>query len=129
MTTFLTGDIALLLLRLAIGLIFIAHGWPKIRNLRENAKNFEGMGFKPGTFWGTLVAIVEVVGGLAIFFGLYTQLAVLLIGIEMIVGTFWKMSRGQGLIGGYELDLILLAGCIVLLALGGGMYSIEYRLL
>ncbi len=126
---FLTGDVALLLLRLAVGIIFVVHGWPKIRNLRETAQNFEGMGFKPGAFWGPLVAIVEFVGGLAIFFGLYTGLAALLLGVEMLVGTFWKMSRGQGLAGGYELDLILLAGCIVLLALGPGVYAVEYRLL
>ena len=126
---FLTGDIALLLLRLVVGLIFVVHGWPKLRDLKGTAGNFEGMGFKPGTFWGTLVALVEFVGGLAIFFGLYTGLAALLIGIEMLVGIFWKMSRGQGLAGGYELDLILLAGCIALLTLGPGVYSIEYRLL
>ena len=124
--TFLTADVALLLLRLAIGLIFVVHGWPKLRDLAGTARNFEGMGFKPGSFWGTLIAIVEFVGGLAIFFGLYTGLAALLIGIEMLVGIFWKMSRGQGLAVGYELDLILLAGCIVLLTLGPGIYALEY---
>jgi uncharacterized membrane protein YphA (DoxX/SURF4 family) len=36
---------AILILRIVLGLIFIAHGWPKIKDLRQNAKNFSGMGF------------------------------------------------------------------------------------
>ena len=87
------------------------------------------MGFKPGTFWGTVVAFVEFVGGLALFFGFYAQLAALLLGIQMLVAVFWKLGRGQGLIGGYELDLLLAVTLVTLVILGAGTYSLEARLL
>lgn len=119
------NDWSLLGLRLVFGAIFIAHGWPKIKNLKANAQNFEMMGFKPGSFWGTIVAFVEFFGGLAIIMGLYAQIAGLLLAIDMAVSTLWKIKRGQKFIGGFELDLILFAVGLSLLTLGAGIYSLN----
>ena len=129
MTQFLSvyADWAYLLLRLAFALIFIVHGWPKLKNLKENAKNFEAMGFKPGNICGTVVAVVETFGGLALFFGLYTQVAALLIAMNMLVAMLWKMKRWQGLIGGYEFDLILFTTALVFATVGAGLYSLDYN--
>lgn len=118
-------DISLLLLRLALGLIFIVHGLPKIKNLRMTAHHFESMGFRPGNLWGTIVAFVEFFGGLAVFFGLLTGVAALGIAINMIVALFWKINKGQGLVGGFEFDLILLVVALTIVMLGGGAYSLE----
>jgi len=69
---FIYNDEAMLILRLVLGLIFIAHGWPKIKDLKATAQGFQGMGFKPGKFWGTVVAIAEFFGGLLFIAGLET---------------------------------------------------------
>lgn len=116
---------ALLILRLVYGLIFLSHGWPKIKNLKTNGQNFEMMGFKPGIFWGTIVALVEVFGSLAIIVGFGTQIAGLLLAFQMVVTTIWRMKRGQKLVGGYELDIILLAVGLLLATLGGGAYALD----
>ncbi len=118
-------DISILFLRLAFGLIFIVHGWPKIRSVRVTAQHFETMGFRPGNLWGTLVAGIEFLGGLAIFFGVYTQPAALAIAAIMLVALFWKIGKGQSLVGGYELDLILLAVAISLALMNAGGYSVD----
>ena len=119
------SDWSLLGLRLVFGAIFIAHGWPKIKNLKTNSQNFEMMGFKPGAFWGTIVAFVEFFGGLAIIVGLYTQIAALLLAINMAVATLWKIKRGQKFIGGFELDLTLFVVGLTPATLGAGIYSLS----
>ncbi|MBI2024867.1 MAG: DoxX family protein [Candidatus Harrisonbacteria bacterium] len=116
---------ALLVLRFVFGAIFLAHGWPKLKNLKANSENFTMMGFKPGAFWGTIVALVETLGGVAIILGIAVQLAGILLAFNMLVATIWKITRGQKLVGGFELDLLLLSAGLVLATLGGGAYSLN----
>lgn len=46
------SDLAILIPRVFLGVVFFYHGWPKIKDLRANARDFEAMGFKPGWLWG-----------------------------------------------------------------------------
>ncbi len=117
-------DISMLALRLATGFIFIAHGWPKVKGMKMTAQHFESMGFKPGNVWGTIVALVEFVGGICVLLGLYAQTAAFGLAIVMLVAIFWKLSKGQGLVGGYELDLVLLSAVIAITLLSSGGYAI-----
>lgn len=119
------SDWTLLFLRLVIAAIFLAHGLPKIKNLKQNAQNFAGMGFKPGVFWGTIVAFVEVFGGLAVLLGVYVQFAGILLAINMLVATLWKKKQGMKLVNGYELDLMLLTASLVLATIGPGVYGFQ----
>ncbi|MEK7191901.1 MAG: DoxX family protein [Patescibacteria group bacterium] len=121
----LFSDWALLAARLVLAAIFLAHGLPKLKSLKTTAQNFEMMGFKPGIFWGTIVAVVEFVGGLAVLVGLYTQLAAPFLAIDMLVAVIWKMKRGQKLVGGYELDLSIMSIALLLSTLGAGAYSLD----
>jgi hypothetical protein len=57
-------DWVLLLIRSVLAAVMIYYGWPKIRDPASNAKDFVRMGFKPGMFWGTLIAVVEFFGGI-----------------------------------------------------------------
>lgn len=106
------SDWALLALRLAIGAIFLVHGWPKLLNLKQTMANFSAMGFAPGEFWGTLVALVESLGSVAIITGFLAQPFALALAVQMAVAIIWKMRRGQALAGGYELDLLLMAALL-----------------
>ena len=121
----LYGDLGLLLLRIVAGIIFLAHGLPKIKDLKATGAMFGSMGFKPGSFWGPLVAIVEVFGGLMLVTGLFTQLAALALAVNMAVAAVWKLRNKQKLVGGYELDLILLAALLTLAATGSMALSID----
>lgn len=122
---FIWSGVALLLARVFYGLLFVIHGWPKIKDLTQNAKSFEGMGFRPGLFWGTIVALLEFFGGLAIVFGLLTQVFGLLLAVQMAVVTIWKIRKKQKFVGGYELDLALVFIGLALATLGGGIYAID----
>jgi putative oxidoreductase len=116
-----------LILRIALGVIFVTHGWPKIRDLKQNAKNFSAMGFKPGGLFGAIAAFLEFFGGIALIVGLGTAFFAALFVAEFAVILIWKWSKGVSLKGenGWELDLIILASVFALFALGGGAYSID----
>lgn len=117
-------DTALLILRIGLGIIFILHGWPKI-------KNPTGMKGMVGTLPSILAAIAEFFGGLGVLFGFFTQIAALGLFVDMIVALYFhKFKWGDVFIGkekfGYEYPFIL---CLVALALfltGAGVYSLDY---
>lgn len=118
-------DWTLLIARIVIAAIFLAHGWPKIKDLKQNAANFGMMGFKPGAFWGTVVAFTEVFGGLAILLGVAAPLVGFALAIDMLIATLWKLKKGMKLIDGYELDLMILSACLIIAVAGPGIYSLQ----
>lgn len=121
---FVFSDWGLLILRVALGLIMVAHGWPKLKNLKGTAEGFKAMGFKPPRFWGTVVAIVEFFGGLVLILGLFTQFFAFLILIQFMVAILRVKGR-QGFVGGYEFDLLILVAAFALMILGAGTISLD----
>ena len=118
------SDWGILFLRVVLGLIFIRHGLPKMKDLKATGESFASMGFKPGRLWGALVAILEVIGGLALIAGFFTQIVAALFVIEFIV-IIAAVKRKSGFVGGYEFDLLILASAVLLVFLSGGSLSID----
>ena len=114
----------MLFLRLVLGAILVFHGIPKLSHLKKTAEAFLGMGFRPPVFWVLTAGIVEVVGGLALATGFLTQIFALFIALQFIV-IILKLKLKNGLVSGYEFDLLILAGAIVLLTSGGGAYGLD----
>lgn len=128
---FAYDQLAPLFLRLAIGVIFIAHGYPKLfKNFSGTAQFFESVGLKPAKFWVIIVGISEFFGGLALIIGFLTQIAALLIAITMFVAMVYvkKIKFKKGLVDGYEFDLILFAAALALLFLSPGAFAIDLPL-
>ena len=115
---------ALLILRVVLGLILLIHGWPKIKNLKATSQSFSAMGFKPAIFWGTIVALVEFLGGLALIGGLLVQVVAFLVAIQFIV-IILKVKRDKGFAGGYEFDLLIIATALILFTIGGGAFGLD----
>jgi uncharacterized membrane protein YphA (DoxX/SURF4 family) len=113
----------LLLLRVTLAVVMIYYGWPKIRDLESNAEDFVKMGFSPGMFWGTLIAVVEFVGGIAVLLGLYAELAAALFAFQMLVGTFWKLKIKKPFTD-YSYDMQLFAMSLVVMSQGAGAYAL-----
>jgi len=118
------SDWGILVLRIVLGVLMLAHGWPKIKNLRGTSQAFEGMGFKPGVFWATVVALVEFVGGLALIAGFFTQIVSLLVAVQFIV-IILKLKLPQKSFMSFEFDLLILAASVLLLTVGGGALSLD----
>jgi uncharacterized membrane protein YphA (DoxX/SURF4 family) len=116
-------DWILLLIRVVLAAVMIYYGWPKMRDLKSNASDFVHMGFTPGIFWGTLIAVLEFFGGLAILVGFYAELAAALFAFQMLVGTFWKLKIKKPF-SDYSYDVQLFAMCLVVMHQGAGAYAI-----
>lgn len=119
------SDLAVLILRLALGALLIAHGWPKLRNLKKTAEDFGNMGFKPGALFGSMAAFLEFFGGIAILLGFMVQPVAALFVMEFIVINIWRISRKHSFVGGWELDFLILGSVLLLLSVGGGSYSAD----
>jgi uncharacterized membrane protein YphA (DoxX/SURF4 family) len=101
----------------------VYYGWPKIRDLNANANDFIHMGFRPGMLWGTLIALVEFGGGIAVFLGIYAELAAALFAYQMMVGTSWKVKISKPFTD-YSYDLQLFALCLILMSQGAGAFAL-----
>ncbi|MBI2846319.1 MAG: DoxX family protein [Chloroflexi bacterium] len=117
-----------LALRIAVGVIFIAHGWPKLKAPKQTAQFVGSIGLRPALFWAMVVGLVEFLGGLGLVVGLLTRWAALFLAINMI-GAIVTVKWKKGLVNGYELDLALLAASIALMLTGGGSFSVDANIL
>lgn len=121
---YFSPDWALLLVRLVLGAVMLNHGWPKFRNLKENAEKFKGMGFHPGFFWGTIVAVTEFIGAFGIIFGIWAPVIAVLLAMDMIVAIIWKLFKWHQPLKDCELEFTLLALSVLIFSVGSGAYSL-----
>lgn len=122
------SDTAILILRLVLGALLIAHGLPKLRNLKKTAEGFEQMGFKPGALFGGIAGFLEFFGGIAVAVGFMVQVFAALFVIEFIVILIWRISKKHNFVGGWELDLLILGSALLFLSIGAGSYSADASL-
>jgi putative oxidoreductase len=113
-------------IRILAGLALMLHGLPKITDISGVQSFFPNIGLPPEL--AIPVALLEVIGGLAILFGILTRIASGLFIIEMI-GVVVVVKLSKGFVGGYELELLIMAICISLFITGPGRISVEYELL
>ncbi|OGY98461.1 MAG: hypothetical protein A2855_00085 [Candidatus Liptonbacteria bacterium RIFCSPHIGHO2_01_FULL_57_28] len=123
------SDITILVLRVALGALLIAHGWPKLRDWKQTTENFNMMGFKPGALFGGIAAVLEFFGGIAIVVGFLVQPIAVLVAIQFTVTTLWRISKKHPYVNGWEIDLLILGSAVLLLSIGAGGYSADAYLL
>lgn len=123
------SDVALLISRVALGVILLAHGWQKLNEytLAGTAASFAEMGIPAPTAAAAFATTVELVGGAALILGLLAPVVALL-NIVNLLGALVLVHAGNGVFvgdGGYELVLALAAGLLVVAALGAGRFSVD----
>lgn len=126
-------SLGILIIRLIIGLSFMAHGSQKLfglfggHGLEGTGGFFESIGIKPGKTMALFAGLSEFVGGLLFVLGLFTPFASLLIIVTMLVAIvkvhasngFWATSNG------YELNLVYLLVALSVALTGAGAYSLD----
>jgi len=120
--------LALVILRVALGLIFLYHGYPKLVHPNEGMRSFFVSHGFPGYFL-SISGILECFGSLLLFIGLFTRPAALFLAIEMSVA-IWKVHSVHGIMSvkDYEFPLAVAAGCFALATIGAGMVSVDHLL-
>ena len=118
-------DLALLILRVVLGIIMMYHGWPKLTNLGGTIEGFSGMGIPAPPLTAVLSMMAEFFGGLLLLVGVFTDIAGLMIAIDMLGAiTFVHAKNGFAVNeGGVEWPLALLAMALALALAGPGRYA------
>ncbi|TVQ10282.1 MAG: DoxX family protein [Balneolaceae bacterium] len=116
-------DLAILLLRIGVGVIFIVAGWGKLTGIEGTQEFFGGLGIPAPAIMAWVVAIVEFVGGLMVLTGSYIRVPAVLLAIVMIVAILTtKLDRG---FSAARLDMMLLLTSLALFFLSSGRFSID----
>ena len=119
----------LAILRAALALIFIYHGYPKLVRTDAMMRQFFIQHGFPGYFVG-LAGILECVGGGLLLLGLFTRPAALLLAAEMLIA-IWKVKMVHGVfaVNEYQFELVLAAACVALATVGAGRLSVDHVML
>jgi putative oxidoreductase len=121
--------LGLLLLRVALGVVFIYHGYPKLfGHTRDPMQSFAHLGF-PGYF-AYIAGVIEFFGGCMLIAGLFTRLAGSLLAAEMVVA-LWGAHRiiaNPMAVGNYELPLVLAVSTFAIATVGAGLISFDQAL-
>lgn len=127
------GGYGLTVLRVVIGLTFMAHGAQKLfgwfggGGLAGVGQWMESIGLTPGHLMALLAGSAEFFGGLALVIGLLVRpaaVALIMVALVAIFSVHWVngffMSNN-----GYEYALALLVACVALLLEGAGKLSLD----
>jgi putative oxidoreductase len=126
-------DLALLVLRLVVGLLFVGHGAQKLfgafggGGLQGTAGMFDNIGLQPGWLHARAAGTAEFLGGALIALGLFTPFAAAaLIGVMTAAvitvhapNGIWNSNQG------YEFNLVLAAVVFALAGIGAGAWSLD----
>ncbi len=119
-------DLPSLILRLAVGTLFMLHGYPKLTSGRQMGEGWmKSMGMPTAMI--PFAGVVEFFGGLALVLGILTPIVALLSALWMLSTTSFAINKlKKKYMGGYELDITLFSAALALALLGSGAYSIDH---
>jgi len=116
-------DLALLLMRLIVGAVFMTSGWSHVKDPVARGKSIE---LSPAVT--RVLGIAELAGGLGVALGVLTQLAaiglilVMLGAIQKKIFVWRTGFWGKHGTDGWHYDLMLVLMCLVIATTGGGRF-------
>lgn len=116
------SDLALLFMRLLVGLVFISSGW---RHVKDPVTRGKSIGLSPG--FTRFIGSAELAGGLGVALGVLTQIAALGL-ILIMLGAIqkkifvWHTGFWGKASDGWHYDLLFVAMCLVIATTGGGRF-------
>jgi putative oxidoreductase len=125
-------DWGILVLRLGICIMFVAHGLQMAFGLFGGpgvngfSKMLSGLGFIWPTLWSYLASYTVLIGGLFLILGIQTRIAAILLLIFILTAAV-KVHLSKGFFlsnGGFEYTFVIAAACLALILLGAGKYNI-----
>ncbi|MFQ6046908.1 MAG: DoxX family protein [Gemmatimonadales bacterium] len=139
MGTYHRADLGLLILRVAIGSIFVLHGWMNSVAGQESfvREMLQMAGWSmPGVFFW-FVTVFELAAGFLLLLGTWVQWAALLLGVEMVVAVaLFHLRQGFFIVAipnvplayGFEYHVALVGGLACIALAGPGKWALDHRL-
>lgn len=119
---YLGKDFGLLMLRLALGVLFVYQGYGKLTGIEGTTGFFDSLGIPAAGVMAYAVALVEFLGGIMLILGVFTCYTAGVLAIVMIVALL-TAHLGQPFRGSL-LALTALGGLAALSSIGGGRWSL-----
>lgn len=128
----LASDVGLLVLRLAVGVVFIAHGWGDASQdggAATNIANYRDAGIPLPELSAWFGAYMQLVGGIVVLSGALTRLIAAGFAVVM-AGALIFVHAGEPLVlaqdgSGSGFAFIMLAASLALLGTGAGRFSAD----
>ena len=114
-------SLGLLLIRIAVGLIFINHGVMKLQDVAGTIGFMAMLGIPAPLAY--IAIFIEVVGGAMLVFGVFTRAAAVATGIVAMVAFLTAVAPKRGISGG-EFELLLAAVSFGVALIGSGRYRL-----
>jgi putative oxidoreductase len=125
-------DLSVLVLRVALGVVFLAHGVNHVfrgGKIAGTARWFESLGMKPGVLHAWLASLTELASGALLLVGFLTPLAGAgVVGTMVVAWITNHLKNGYFIFRpgeGYEYVLFITFAALAMAALGGGGWSID----
>lgn len=128
-STALTNEWALTVIRIGTGILFIGHGFLKLKGgynewlWAGQQMAHLGITFAP-VFWGLCAMMAELGGGICLVLGLWTRIAAAFLAFTMLVAVIYHINKGDsyGYISFPLSQMIIFIGLIIA---GSGPHSLD----
>jgi putative oxidoreductase len=126
-------DLALIALRLVVGLLFVGHGAQKLfgvfggGGLEGTSEMFDNIGLRPGWLHARAAGTAEFLGGALLALGLFTPFAAAAL-IAVMTAAVLTVHAPNGIWNtnqGYEFNLVMVAAVFALAGIGAGSWSLD----
>ncbi len=124
-----------MILRIVLGLIFVAHGGAKLfGGVGGTVAFFGSLGIPLPFLAAWVIILLEFVGGMFLIVGLFVLPTAILLAVHMVVGIILVhipngfFVIGPDAAGGYEFNLLLIAGLLSVLLGGPGYATVDSRM-
>jgi putative oxidoreductase len=128
----LTARYGLAILRVVLGIAMVVHGWSKLSGGVDNVAGFFGgmLGIPAPGLVAWVVTIVELIGGILLVVGFLSQIAGILIALDMLgVILFAFLLRGASFIDkgqiSWEKEAVFAAAALCIALAGPGAWSVD----
>ena len=130
-----SAGFALIVLRVAVGAVFVAHGINHIvggGKIGGTARWFESLGMKPGKFHAWTASLTEIAAGVSLILGLLVSIGCAgVVGVMVVAWITNHLKNGFFIFRpgeGWEYVMVLTMCGISLGMLGGGRFSLDSAL-
>jgi len=129
---FISSGNALVLLRIVVALIMIAHGMMRliVNSLNDFGNFLTSKGFPIGEMFAWGITIFELAGGILLLIGLYRRWIALILIIELITGIILVHAKNGWFVvghqsGGMEYSVLLIICLVVIAAADKRSYKVK----
>ena len=123
------NDIALLLARILIAILFLIASYNKFKGLGGWTAYFTKLGVPGASIMAPLAAAFELVAGLLLLVGFKTRLVALAIGVFVIIAALLAQTNfaDGNQLNHFLKNFAIVGGCLALFVTGAGTYSMDAK--